>query len=213
MNYEWNYGPPPKEGEEFDHEATLLRNSAETEGGSSGGPLFNEKGRMIGINNMGEIGSNNINFAIVVKHAQELIKNKEQPGIKATATVEPLTEKILRQKYPNLKPVDYNENGTIDTWYVDSDNNGIGDTIYSDDNEDGFIEFIEIDSNENKSGEIVLKDNDLDGRPDEKWIDREDIPYPEEGITDAEWWAKWDILEVDLDQDGTFDRSQNFSES
>ena len=209
----WNYGPPPKEGEEFDHEATLLRTSATIEGGSSGGPLFNEKGRMIGINNMGDIQSSNMNFAIAVKHAQELIENKEQPGIKSTATVEPLTEKILRQKYPNLKSDDWNNNGTIDTWYADSDNNGRGDIIYSDEDEDGIIEFIEIDSNENNSSEIALTDNDLDGHPDEKWIDREDIPYPIEGITDAEWWAKWDTLAVDIDQDGTWDKVKDFPKS
>ena len=118
--------------------------------------------------------------------------------------------KILRQKYPNLQSDDWNNNGTIDTWYVDSDNNGRGDIIYSDGDEDGIIEFIEIDSNENNSSEIALIDNDLDGRPDEKWIDREDIPYPEEGITNAEWWAKWDTITVDLDQDGTWDKDEPF---
>jgi|ETNmetMinimDraft_33_1059910.scaffolds.fasta_scaffold02300_4 S1-C subfamily serine protease len=202
-NYEWNYGKPPKEGEKFDHTATVMRSSAEIEGGSSGGPLFNEKGRMIGINNMGEIGSNNINFAIVVKHAQELIKNKEQPGIKATATVEPLTEKILRQKYPNLWTDDYSQNGVIDTWYVDTNNNGIGDTIYTDDDEDGLIEAIYIDKDEDNSPEIRLFDTDLDGRPDEKLIDRDDQNDD----------VKWDAVAVDIDQDGTWDKVQDIPKS
>ena len=207
-NYEWNYGPLPKEGEEFDQEASVIRHTADIVGGSSGGPLFNEKGRMIGINNMGYGEASNMNFAIAVKHAQELIKNKEQPGTKTTATVEPLTEKMLAQKYPNLQAEDWDKNGIIDTWYVDTDNNGKGDTIYTDSDEDGFIEFIEIDSNENNSSEIALIDNDLDGRPDEKWIDREDIPYPKEGITNKEWWDKWDAKAVDTDQDGTWDKVQ-----
>ena len=202
-NYEWNYGDPPKEGEEFDHAATVMRSSAEIEGGSSGGPLFNEKGRMIGINNMGEIGSNNINFAIAVKHAQELIKNKEQPGIKATATVEPLTEKILRQKYPNLWTEDYSQNGVIDTWYVDTNNNGIGDTIYTDDDENGLIEAIYIDKDEDNSPEIRLFDTDLDGHPDEKLIDRDD--------QNDEF--KWDAVAVDIDQDGTWDKVQDIPKS
>ena len=211
-NDKWNYGPPPKEGEEFDHEASVIRHSAEIEGGSSGGPLFNEKGRMIGVNNMGISESNNMNFAIIVKHAQGLIENKEQSGIKATATVEPLTEKILVQKYPNLQSVDFNGNGKIDTWYADTDNNGIGDTIYIDDDEDGFIESIEIDKNENNSSEIFLRDKDLDGQFDEQWMDREDIT-PDHTLTQAEWFDKWDSIAVDIDQDGTWDKVQDFPKS
>jgi len=200
----WNYGPPPKEGEEFDHEATLLRTSATIEGGSSGGPLFNEKGRMIGINNMGDSESINMNFAIAVKHAQELMENKEEPGIKTTLTVEPLTEKILRQKYPNLQSSDYNSNGIIDTWYVDANNNGIGDTIYIDDDEDGLIEAIEMDLNENNSIEIKIFDNDLDGRFEEKIIDRDD---------DDKLKPKWEAVAVDTDQDGNWDKVQDIPKS
>ena len=201
-NHKWNYGPPPKEGEEFEQEASVIRHSADTVGGSSGGPLFNEKGRMIGVNNMGH-GEASMNFAIAIKHAQEIIKNKEQPGIKATATVEPLTEKILKQKYPNLISEDWSKNGIIDTWYVDSINNGFGDTIYIDDDEDGFIEAIELDLNENNVSEILLIDSDLDGRPDQKLIDREDQNVK----------PKWDAVAVDVDQDGTWDKVQDFPKS
>ena len=140
-NHKWNFGPPPKEGEEFEQEASVIRHSADTAGGSSGGPLFNEKGRMIGVNNMGH-GEASMNFAIAVKHAQELINNREQPGVKATVTVEPLTLQKLKQKHTELIEEDFNKNGTIDTWYADANNNGTGDTIYIDDDEDGFIEAI-----------------------------------------------------------------------
>ena len=144
-----------------------------------------------------------MNFAIFVKHAHELIKNKEQPGIKATATVEPLTEKILRQKYPNLMTDDYSQNGIIDTWYVDTNNNGIGDTIYTDDDEAGLIEAIFIDKDEDNSPEIRLFDTDLDGRPDEKLIDRNDQNDE----------VKWDAVAVDIDQDGTWDKVQDIPKS
>jgi S1-C subfamily serine protease len=212
-NDKWNYGPPPKEGEEFDHEASVIRHSAEIEGGSSGGPLFNEKGRMIGVNNMGITESNNMNFAIIVKHAQELIKNKEQPGIKATATVEPLTEKILRQKYPNLQTSDWDKNGTIDTWGVDTNNNGIGDAVYMDFDEDGFIDALDIDKNENEAYEIRLLDKDLDGHFDEKWMDRDDNNIADHLLTDKEWWNKWDARAFDIDQDGTWDKVQDIPKS
>ena len=203
VNDQWVYDKKLEEGEEPDHEATVIQHSASITGGNSGGPLFNEKGNMIAINNMGYPGEISLNFAIVVKHAQELIQNKEQPGIKATATVEPLTEKILRQQYPNLLSEDWNKNGTIDTWYVDTDNNGIGDVIYADDNEDGLIESIFIDKDEDNSPEIWLLDKDLDGRPDEKLIDRDDQNDD----------IKWDAIAVDINQDGTWDKVQNFPKS
>ena len=202
-NFKWNYGDPPKEGEEFDHEARQLRHSAETEPGSSGGPLFNEKGRIIGINNMGDIGSNNINWAVAVKHVQVIIKNKDQSEFKTTANVEPLTEKILKQKYPNLFSEDYTKNGIVDTWYVDTNNNGTGDTIYVDDDEDGFIEAIYIDKDEDNSPEICLIDTDLDGHPDEKLIDRDDRNDE----------VKWDAVALDIDQDGTWDKVQDIPKS
>jgi len=202
-NHKFNYGPPPKEGEEFDHEASVIRHSSGTVGGSSGGPLFNEKGRMIGINNMGHDEAS-MNFAIAIKHAQELIENKEQPGIKTTSTVEPLTEKILRQKYPNLMSEDWSKNGIIDTWYVDVNNNGTGDTIYIDDDGDGFMEVMLMDLNENGSYEIKLFDNDLDGHPEVKLIDRDD---------DDNIKPKWEAIAADIDQDGTWDKVQDFPKS
>ena len=201
-NYKWNYGPP-KEGEEFDHEASVIRHSSGTVGGSSGGPLFNEKGRMIGVNNMGH-GEASMNFAIAVKHAQELINNREQPGVKATVTVEPLTLQKLKQKHTELIEEDFNKNGTIDTWYADTNNNGVGDTIYIDDDEDGFIEAIELDLNENNSIEIKIFDYDLDGHFEEKIIDRED---------DDKLKPKWEAIAVDIDQDGTWDKVQDIPKS
>ena len=152
---------------------------------------------------MGYPGEVILNFAIVVKHAQELIQNKEEPGIKTTSIVEPLTEKILEQKYPNLKSEDWSKNGIIDTWYVDTNNNGIGDTIYADDDEDGLIELIFIDKDEDNSPEIRLFDTDLDGRPDEKLIDRDDQNDD----------VKWDAIAVDIDQDGTWDKVQDIPKS
>ena len=202
INELWNFGPAPEEGEDYDHEATLISSSAKIIGGNSGGPLLNEKGKMIAINNM-TAAEDNISFSIVVKYAQELIDNREQPGVKATVTVEPLTLQKLKQKHTELKEEDFNTNGTIDTWYADANNNGTGDTIYIDDDEDGFIEAIELDLNENGSSEIMLFDHDLDGRPDQKFIDREDQNVE----------PKWDAIAVDVDQDGTWDKVQDFPKS
>ena len=54
--------------------------------------------------------------------------------------------------------------------------------------------------NENNSYEIRLFDTDLDGRPNEQLIDREDQNVE----------PKWDAIAVDIDQDGTWDKVQDF---
>ena len=67
----------------------------------------------------------------------------------------------IKKDYPNAKVQDYNENGTIDTWYIDDNKNGTIDTAFIDDNEDGVIEAILIDENENLNIlEIQIMDDD-----------------------------------------------------
>ena len=68
-----------------------------------------------------------------------------------------------------------------------------------------------IDNNENNSTEILIFDKDFDGRPDLKWIDRDDIPNPT--LTNEEWMAKWDAIAVDIDQDGTWDKVKEIPKS
>ena len=65
------------------------------------------------------------------------------------------------------------------------------------------------DLNENNASEIMLQDQDLDGRFEQKWIDREDN-IEDYLLTEAEWWDKWDAIAIDEDQDGTWDKVQDF---
>ena len=129
----------------------MIQNDINISGGNSGGPLFNEKGNMIGINTMTRDG-NNINFAVAADHAKKLIQNREKPGIKSEVIINPLTEEKLKQKYPNLQARDSDNDMITDEWYVDTDNNGTPDHLFDDGfdfntlevNEDGIIEKIWI---------------------------------------------------------------------
>ena len=206
INEKWNYGSDPEEGEEFDHEATLVQSSANISSGNSGGPLFNEKGNMIGVNSIGFEEANNINLAVAVMHAKEIIENRENIDIKIKAEINPITQAKLKQKYPNLKTEDYDKNGIIDTWWVDVNNNGVLDGVYYEresnikgEKEDGLIEIAEFDFNENKVVEVRLIDQDLDGIPNVKLINKDDIEY-----------GAWSTIAIDIDQDGTFDHFQDF---
>tara|TARA_B110000196_G_C21058172_1_gene620981 strand:- start:544 stop:1200 length:657 start_codon:yes stop_codon:yes gene_type:complete len=65
-DYEWDYNESYKE-----LEADVLQTQTPITHGSSGGPLLNNSGNLIGINTFGMVDSSGINFAITV---EEIIK-------------------------------------------------------------------------------------------------------------------------------------------
>ena len=79
-----------------------------------------------------------------------------------------------------------------------TNNNGEIDTAFIDDDEDGIIEAILIDDNENRVWEILYFDEDLDGNPDILMMDRD-----EDG--------KVDVVAYDYDQDGEWDKYEKVS--
>ena len=184
-----------------EHEATVLQHNASISGGSSGGPLFDKSGNIIGVNAFGSTETKDINFAIAVNHLKKLIKDKNDPGIKTTTTIDPKTKVNLMEKFKYWWEYDDDKNGIIDGWGIDSDNNEIQDAVYIDEDEDGKIDLILIDSNENNSWEMAIIDSDLDGRPNKKYIDHDDLDEDD----------KWDEVAYDFDQDGVWDRIMPFS--
>ena len=99
----------------------------------------------------------------------------------------------ISKKYPDAKEVDINENGKIDTWFLDEDKNGRYEKALIDLNEDGIIEIVAFDENENKNFEMFFYDKDLDGNADEAEFDEDD-----DGTID--------IIAYDFNQDGEWDK-------
>ena len=185
-NYEWKYDKGSK------HKATLIQTQTPINPGNSGGPLFSTSGKLIGVNTLQASGGQNLNFAVSVDHAKEFIK--KNPNLKK---VNPGTS-FMKKKYPNAKIQDFNQNGTIDTWYIDDDKNGKTDTAFIDDNEDGVIEAILIDENENGVCEIQIMDDDGDGKANRAFLDSNED-------------KKIDTIAYDYDQDGTWDKYKKVS--
>ena len=184
-DYEWTYVDGTK------HKADLIQTQTPISPGNSGGPLFNEAGKLIGINTS-KAGGELLNFSVAVAHVKTIIKNnpdlaKTNPG-----------SAQMKKDYPNARTGDHNKNGVVDTWYVDSDNNGKIDIAYLDDDEDGFIEGVLIDENENEVWEVLVLDEDLDGRPDKVFIDDNEDGTP-------------DVVGYDYDQDGKWDKYEKLS--
>ena len=181
----------------FDLKADLIQNTAPILGGSSGGPLLNERGQIIGVNTIGD-SSANFNFAVGVNHIRNLLE-KVPHSIKFNLDkIKTVNEKELSKQFTNITPGDYNNNGIIDEWSVDTNNNNINDTLYVDDDEDGRIERIYIDSNENDKWDLIVFDDDLDGNPNRQVIDND-----EDG--------EYDTIAYDFNQDGVWDKFEDVS--
>ena len=157
----------------FDLKADFIQNTAPIQGGSSGGPLLNERGQIIGVNTLGD-SSANFNFAVGVNHIRNLLE-KVPHSIKFNIDkIKTVNEKELSKQFTSITPGDYNDNGIIDQWSVDTNDNNINDTLYVDDDEDGRIERIYIDSNENDKWDLIVFDDDLDGKPNRQVIDNDE---------------------------------------
>ena len=170
----------------------FIQTDASINQGNSGGPLFSNKGSVVGVNTLFEVEGQNLNFAIAVDHIKQFIK--DNPNVKKVNPV----GMAIRKDYPNAIAQDYNKNGVIDTWYVDDDKNGKIDTAFIDDDEDGFVEGTLIDKNENGVWEIELYDTDQDGKRDVVFIDEDED-------------KKRDVKAYDYDQDGEWDKFEKIS--
>ena len=179
-NKKWVYD------DEFEHSATVIQTQTPISPGNSGGPLFSENGKIVGINTWGAEGQN-LNFAVAVDHAKQFIKGN--PDIKSINTA----EKRVKKTFPNAISQDYNKNGIIDTWYIDTDKNGKIDLALVDDDEDGFIEGHLFDKNENGVFEYMELDTDKDGKINIGWFDRDED-------------KEYDVKGYDYNQDGEWDK-------
>ena len=180
-NFEWDYD------DTFTHTANVIQMQTPISTGNSGGPLFSSEGKVVGVNTLGETQGQNINFAVAVNQVKQFIK--DNPYV---AKVNPLNA-AMKKEFPKAITQDYNNNGTIDTWYIDTNNNGSVDLAFLDDNEDGKVEAVLIDENENGKWEATRVDENQDGTIDYVLLDED-----EDG--------KNDLIATDVDKDGTFDK-------
>ena len=184
-DHEWTYL------DKSEHEADVIQNTTPISPGSSGGPLFNEAGKLVGITTS-KAGGENLNFAVAIDELKQLLK--DNPNLSKTNPA----SKQMKKDYPNAQTGDHNKNGVTDTWYVDTNNNGRIDTAFLDDDEDGFIEGILLDDNENEIWETLITDEDLDGKPDHAYLDENEDGTP-------------DVTAYDYDQDGKWDKYEKIS--
>jgi S1-C subfamily serine protease len=185
-NYKWTYA------DESEHLATVVQMQTPISTGNSGGPLFSGKGKVVGVNTLMQGEGQNLNFAVAVDHVKKFIK--DNPSV---TKINPIGA-VIKQDYPNAKTEDFNNNGIIDTWYIDKDNNGKFDLGFVDDDENGFVEGTLIDEDEDGVWEIFLVDTDENGKADRAYLDEDGDKKP-------------DVLAYDYDEDGEWDKLEELS--
>ena len=203
-NYDWKYRGS-------NHTANVIQTQAAINPGNSGGPLFNKDKKLIGVNTFTSDGEN-LNFAIAVDDVIEFLNEKPKPinkkkkksvyiqkKKKGNTWIKKKKKKSSSSESIDLSDAieaDLNENGIIDTWLIDDNNNGIYEIAYGDSNEDGIIDTLAVDENENRKFEIVLFDTNGSGNPNEAEIDDD-----EDGKTD--------VIAYDFNEDGKWDKYEN----
>ncbi len=198
-NYSWRY-------KNSRHKANVIQTDAKINEGNSGGPLFNKDKKLIGVNTFTAEGEG-LNFAIAVDDVKEFIDEAPKPLKKKKSKYIQKKEKgntwITKKKkqsssknsidLKNAFEVDLNENGVIDAWLIDENNNGIYEIAYGDKNEDGTIDVAAIDENQDGNFEVIFFDKDGNGSPEKAEIDED-----EDGKTD--------IIAYDYNEDGEWDK-------
>ena len=179
-SYEENFKWEDRSGNVFTQ--NILQTTAPINPGSSGGPLFNNYGDLIGVITWGMPTKQLINFAVSVDELRVFL-NKPQKEYRTN-----------KQRKPNiLSYKDINNDGKKDVLFLDKDWNGVQDTIILDKNFDGKFESVILDGNENQIADGVGYDTDGDG-------------FPELYVLDLNEDSKADLYGFDDNNDGEIDR-------
>ena len=144
-NYKWT-SDKSKKG---NYQATVIQTQTPISQGNSGGPLFNNAGKLVGVNTMIFGQGQNLNFSVAVDEVQELIKNKSQFSKKTNTTIssDQKSKNPISQKFPDAKEGSSKKDGIIDIWYLKNKETGKYDRAFVDLKRRGLIDGLLVDAN------------------------------------------------------------------
>jgi len=143
----------------LNYTADVIQTQTPTNPGNSGGPLFSEKGKLIGINSFGSRGGDGLNFAISINEVESFLSEaragKHKPLLVENTAASDENEDGL--------PIDSDGNGINDILLIDLDSDGIYDLALVDENEDGEIDYVSGDTNNDGKTDLLIFDKDENG--------------------------------------------------
>ncbi len=177
-DYKWKYS------ESLELTADVIQTQTPTNPGNSGGPLFSEKGKLIGINSFGSHGGDGLNFAISINEVKSFL-SEVKVGKHKPVLVE------------NTEGTGENEDGLP----FDSDGNGINDMLLIDLDSDGVYELALVDENEDGEFDFLVGDLNNDGETDLMVYDKDGNGSFEYFVIDTDFDGRWDTSGVDTNGD------------
>ncbi len=177
--YKWSYDQATS------FTADVVQTQTPVNPGNSGGPLFDDEGRFIGINSF-RVSGEGLNFAIRLGEVNQFISDAKAGKYPAVARAKATS---TASKKPKVESFDSDGDGKVDSYGVDTDKDGYYDVIGHDTNQDGTIEYF-------------LEDTNGDTRPDVMTFDLDKDGTFESFLIDTDYDGKWDTVGVDKDEDG-----------
>jgi hypothetical protein len=176
--YKWSYDQATS------FTADVVQTQTPVNPGNSGGPLFDEKGRFIGINSFRASGEG-LNFAVRIGEVNQFVRDAEAGKYPAVARAKPAT---TSSKKPKAESYDSDGDGKVDSRGVDTDN-------------DGYYELIGRDTDQDGTTDYILGDTNGDTRPDVMMFDLDNDGTVESFLIDTNYDGTWDTIGVDKDGD------------
>jgi S1-C subfamily serine protease len=152
--------------------------------GNSGGPLFDSKGKLIGINTFKSQKSDGLNFAINLKEIKSFFKDSKNGLFQYEKK-----EKTLKEDFMDWEAVDINNNGVPDGYRKRTDE----------------VVILMVDENEDEKIDMVLKNYDNNDVWDVTILDKDEDGFPEYWMLDEDNDGKIESTGIDTNQDGVPD--------
>lgn len=177
-NFEWPYS------NNYLHVADVIQTQTPINPGNSGGPLFDSKGKLIGINTFKSQKSDGLNFAINLKEIKSFFKDSKNGLFQYEKK-----EKTLKEDFMDWEAVDINNNGVPDGYRKRTDE----------------VVILMVDENEDEKIDMVLKNYDNNDVWDVTILDKDEDGFPEYWMLDEDNDGKIESTGIDTNQDGVPD--------
>jgi S1-C subfamily serine protease len=176
--YTWSYGQATS------FTADVVQTQTPVNPGNSGGPLFDEKGMLVGINSFRASGEG-LNFAIRIGEVTRFVRDADAGKYPAVVGAKPAA---TSSKKPKVDEFDSDGDGKVDSRGIDTDADGYYELVGRDTNHDGTIDYIVGDANGDTRPDVMIFDTDENGTF-------------ETFLMDTNYDGKWDTVGVDKDGD------------
>lgn len=160
--------------------------------GNSGGPLLNDRGRLVGVNTFKDKDYTSANYAVSVDDVKAFVKQKGDVDLKKTLEAEYSEQLKMKVLFVDIYDIDKDKLEDI-VVHIDQNDNGKMDMI------------MVIYANKKKGIMAVFYDNE-DGKWNEKVVDSDGNGVPDLHFYDTDGDGKVDKKGYDEDEDGKVDR-------